>query len=174
MSIFFSREHLVNLLFGQLLSLLIASSAVSNEFLFRRANLSLPTLQTLGVYLLMALTFIPQSYWPSNPRIYSFKATLDKNKWLFGVGSFADCFGNILSIRTYETLPLAKAALLLSLSTPSVFFFSLLFLRKKYRWNSYLGTALSLVGASLLYLDSFLHPPREASKGMSNDHLSSN
>ena len=145
------KFSLNNILFGQLLALMIAGAGTLTQYLTKH-SISYPAFQSSGMYI--ALAIIHFIWWCIKGDFNSISRTR-VDIWVYGLVAIVDVQAGVLCIMAfrYATLPLVTLGL--HFSIPFVTVLSRIILEKKYLVKHYVGSAIALFGSMLIFIPQF-------------------
>lgn len=175
-----TRQRLLHVALGQMLSLSLVASGTTSQLLANR-GLSFPVLQNSLFYLLLYLIHLP-SYIksPSQPCCVSI---LDRSSsasakcmrlcgmLLMPALALADVEGNYLVVTAFKFTTITHVQLLDCFTVPCVIFLSFLFLKRRYNAYQHAGATACVAGLVILVAFSPSEGPSQASNVVLGDAL---
>lgn len=142
---------IVNLVLGQILSLLITASGALNQFLSERWDVNFCGTQTLLLYLSLTLVYLPRWILALRRQGHqTFGQVVRQRGPTYAVYSLLDCLAALLTTKAYVHTSIAVVSLVSTVSTPAVIILSAMFLGTTYRRSQYFGAALCISGIAVL------------------------
>ncbi|CAK7242014.1 MAG: hypothetical protein STHCBS139747_003488 [Sporothrix thermara] len=138
----------VVVLIGQVLSLCITATNTFTSFLDSNGCV-IPAFQTLFNYILLALIYVPLTFYFKGWR-YVVRTILLRDGWKYFILSFLDVEGNYFTVLAYNYTNILSAQLLNFWSIVCVVIISFLLLRVRYRIFQILGILLACGGMGIL------------------------
>ncbi|KAG9083877.1 hypothetical protein FS749_005672 [Ceratobasidium sp. UAMH 11750] len=148
-----TKRFIVSLLYGQLLSVCVTSTAVLITELVKR-DWILPTTQNLFLYVALFVVYTPYTIY-----IYGFKGwgnVILKDGWKYFAVAVCDVEGNFLVVKAYGYTNILSCMLLAAWAIPTCMFFSWLYTRLKYHWTQLLGIFICIGGLGMLVASDHL------------------
>ncbi|KAF9453617.1 DUF914-domain-containing protein [Macrolepiota fuliginosa MF-IS2] len=148
-----TRQFILALLAGQLLSLCITCTNVTTTELVNR-GWTLSTTQGFFFYFTLFIIYTPYTIYQ-----YGFKGwgnLVLRDGWKYAILGACDVEGNFLVIKAYQYTDLLSCMLLDAWAIPVCMFFSWVYLRPKYHWTQILGVAICIGGLGLLVVSDFV------------------
>ncbi|EPS74186.1 hypothetical protein M569_00565, partial [Genlisea aurea] len=137
----FTKKTIVGLILGQILSLLITSTAFSSSDLANR-GFNAPTSQSFFNYVLLALVYGSIMLYRREPL---------KAKWYYYILlGLVDVEANYLVVKSYQYTSITSVTLLDCWTIPCVLFLTWFFLKTKYRWQKLAGVVICVAGLVLV------------------------
>lgn len=150
----FSKHFLEIFLLGQVLSMCIVCTNTMTSLMSER-NVSIPAFQSLFVYVLLALIYLPYTFYR-----YGFKKTvwdiMIKQGWKYFILAFTDCQGNYFIVKAYDYTNMLSATLLDNTSIVFVVLISFIFLKVRYHWTQVIGIIVCIGGSVLIVVSDYL------------------
>jgi len=135
-----------NVLLGQVLSLILTVSSASNQVL-SIAEINIPGLLATFAYGSVATLFATMILWQGSGG--------SKITWrrfiLCLFSSLFDSAGRILFLTGNSFLSLPRLCILTTLTTPTVMIISIVFLKARFGWKSWVGAGMSVLGVIFLF-----------------------
>lgn len=158
-----SKQTLIALFLGQVVSLLITSTGFSSSELQRR-GINVPTSQSFLNYVLLSIVFGSQL-------LYRRKGL--RARWYYYVLlAFVDVEANYLVVRAYEYTSITSVMLLDCWTIPCVLFLTFIFLKTKYKLGQLIGVGVCVAGLVLVVFSDVHASDRErGSKPILGDML---
>ncbi|KAM6494835.1 DUF914 domain containing protein [Amanita muscaria] len=148
-----TKQFVLSLLYGQILSVCIAcTSAATTELVDR--GLSLPTMQNNFLYLLLFATYTPYTMFK-----YGLKGWVElvkRDGWKYFILAACDVEANFLVVKAFSYTDLLSCMLLDAWAIPICLFFSWVYMRVKYHWTQILSVMICIVGQGLLVTSDIL------------------
>ena len=148
------KKVVCSILFGQVLSLLLATSAAANSTLYNDCNVSLPTTQTFIVYCCLFILHVP--FFCNN----FCSRKVESSKWFhFILPAFLDVEANYLCVLAFRYTSLTSVTILDAFAIPSCMLFSkIMSVRKRpFYTHHYVGVALCSLGLLMtVFSDGFI------------------
>ncbi|CAK7235742.1 hypothetical protein SCUCBS95973_009369 [Sporothrix curviconia] len=135
-------------LIGQVLSLCITATNTFTTFLDTNGCV-IPAFQTLFNYILLAIIYVPLTFYFKGWR-YVAKTILLRDGWKYFILSFLDVEGNYFTVLAYDYTNILSAQLLNFWSIVCVVIISFFLLRVRYRPFQILGILLACGGMGIL------------------------
>ncbi|KAI8062873.1 solute carrier family 35 member SLC35F1/F2/F6 [Gongronella butleri] len=144
-----TRQWLLPLFLGQVLSLCITGSSTASSTLWQRHQISLPFTQNAFMYGLLAVVY--NSYRSVANRKPS-PATTRPQKPFYALlfFSFVDVQANIMAVAAFKNTSVLSALIINSWTLPCVMLLSVVLLRARYLRTHYAGATLCMTGLGLL------------------------
>jgi len=142
-----TKNFILALLAGQLLSLCITCTSVTTTELVQR-GWTLSTSQGFFLYFALFLAYTPYTIYQ-----YGFSGwgkMIFKDGWKYFLLAFCDVEGNFLVVKAYQYTDLLSAMLLDAWAIPVCLFLSWVYMRTKYHWTQILGVGVCILGLGLL------------------------
>ncbi|TYZ66608.1 hypothetical protein PybrP1_004474 [[Pythium] brassicae (nom. inval.)] len=133
--------------FGQLIMLLNVLTGIFSKYLTRE-DASLPTLQSTALYVALALVYVPL-------RLARRAPPTGVQWWFYALLAVADVEGNYFAVKAFNYANYATLALLLNLTVPLVTLFCFVFLKTRYAWQHYVGAAVAVGGAVVIFVSDY-------------------
>jgi solute carrier family 35, member F1/2 len=146
-SYFATVDFWVVIAIGQVLSLCITATNTFTSFL-AGVNTNIPAFQTLFNYVLLALIYVPITFYYHGPRKYW--SVLWRDGWKYFILSFLDVEGNYFTVLAYRYTNILSAQLLNFWSIVCVVIISFLLLRVRYKLFQLLGILVACGGMGIL------------------------
>jgi solute carrier family 35 protein F1/2 len=141
------RTQLLHLGFGQIIMLLNVSSSINTKYLSVN-NASVPTFQSIFLYVSLALVYIPVRFLRKTPAI-------GVPWWFYIILAIVDIEANYAAVNAFNYANFATLGLLLNLTVPFVTLFCYIFLKTRYNWTHYLGAATSVAGSVVIFVADY-------------------
>ncbi|KAG8720612.1 hypothetical protein FRC08_018685 [Ceratobasidium sp. 394] len=148
-----TKRFIISLLYGQLLSVCVTSTAVIITELVKR-DWILPTTQNLFLYVALFVVYTPYTIY-----MYGFKGWANvilKDGWKYFAVALCDVEGNFLVVKSYGYTNILSCMLLAAWAIPTCMFFSWLYTRLKYHWTQLLGIFICIGGLGMLVASDHL------------------
>ncbi|XP_061899475.1 solute carrier family 35 member F1-like [Entelurus aequoreus] len=140
----FSRDLLVTLALGQVLSLLICAIGLTNKYLVDDFHANTPVFQSFLNYILLFLVYTTTLAVRQGEG--NLLAILKQRWWKYMILGFIDIEANYLILKAYQYTTLSSVQLLDCFVIPVVLLLSWFFLLVRYKAVHILGTLLCLLG----------------------------
>ncbi|XP_061756418.1 solute carrier family 35 member F1 [Nerophis ophidion] len=140
----FSRDLLVTLALGQVLSLLICAIGLTNKYLVDDFHAKTPVFQSFLNYILLFLVYTTTLAVRQGEG--NLLAILKQRWWKYMILGFIDIEANYLILKAYQYTTLSSVQLLDCFVIPVVLLLSCFFLLVRYKAVHILGTLLCLLG----------------------------
>eukprot|EP01080_Neovahlkampfia_damariscottae_P006268 gene6268-10275_t len=141
--------------FGQFVAMLNSSTGVLSTLL-NKNGVDIPTTQSSILYLTLFVVYYTL-FCIKSKTILPWKQKRIISFWKYSIVGFVDVEANFLAILAYRYITITNASLLLSFSTPSAMILSIFILRRKYKWNHFIGVIICLTGIfGLILADYFV------------------
>jgi len=162
-----TTSHYKILLFGQFISLMMASLWATQSTLFLRCNLSAPAFTNIFVFLILSINIIPlyrqglrikaDNTLP-DPPYWILRGTLPlhMSPWRYLGVVFIGFEANYLMMLALRFTTLTSAALFDALAIPSAMILSAAVLKRNYRFAHLLGAAICLLGMAINIISDFM------------------
>lgn len=155
-----TTSHYKILLFGQFISLTMASLWATQSTLFLRCTLSAPSFSNIWVYVILSANVIPlyregQRIKADNalpdPPFWILRGTLPLrlSPWVYLATAFVAVEANYIMMLALRYTTLTSVALFDALAIPSAMVMSAAVLRRKYRFAHLLGASICLMGMAI-------------------------
>lgn len=150
----FSRRFAIIFVHGQILSLCIVSTNTLTT-LMSNHGVNIPAFQSLFVYVLLALGFLPYTVYRHGWR-HLFGQIMLRRGWKYFILAFFDVQGNYFIVKAYQYTNLLSATLLDNLTIVFVVILSFLLLRVRYHWAQCVGIIVCIGGSVLVIVSDLL------------------
>lgn len=163
-----AKRTLGIILLGQVLALCITGTNTFTSLL-ASVGANIPGVQPLFNYALLALFFIPITFWKVGWRGWLL-IVHPKQVWKFIVFAFFDVIANIFTIRAYGLTTILSAQLINFWAIVVVVIISFFFLKVRYHLTQIVGILVCITGTSLLVVSDHIQgtnggPAKDAVKG---------
>nr|XP_057947722.1 solute carrier family 35 member F1 isoform X1 [Doryrhamphus excisus] len=144
----FSRDLLVTLAFGQVLSLLICAIGLTSKYLADDFHANTPVFQSFLNYILLFLVYTTTLAVRQGEG--NLLAILKQRWWKYMILGFIDIEANYLMLKAYQYTTLSSVQLLDCFVVPVVLLLSWFFLLVRYKAVHIVGTLLCLLGVGCM------------------------
>jgi solute carrier family 35, member F1/2 len=142
-----TKNFILALLAGQLLSLCITCTSVTTTELINR-GWTLSTTQGFFLYFSLFIIYTPYTIYQYG--ISGWGKMIFKDGWKYFFLAFCDVEGNFVVVMAFQYTDLLSAMLLDAWAIPVCLFLSWVYMRTKYHWTQLLGIGVCIVGLGLL------------------------
>ncbi|KAK3811753.1 MAG: solute carrier family 35 member SLC35F1/F2/F6 [Benniella sp.] len=148
LSALFTRQTLVIVLLGQILSLCITATTIFSTKLAQEHGVSIPTSQSFLNYLVLGIVYTSITLYKEG--FQGWLVILRRRSLYYILFALIDVEGNYFMVKAYAFTSLLSAMLLDTWTIPCVVLLSVFFLKMRFiRWH-YLGVFTCLVGMGIL------------------------
>ncbi|KAM9551780.1 solute carrier family 35 member F1-like [Salvelinus alpinus] len=144
----FSRELLVTLALGQVLSLLICGIGLTSKYLADDYHANTPVFQSFLNYILLFLVYTTTLAVRQGEE--NLLAILKRRWWKYMILGLIDIEANYLVIKAYQYTTLTSVQLLDCFTIPVVLLLSWFFLLVRYKAVHFVGVGVCLLGIGLM------------------------